>query len=145
MNFKLAKGDNPAHVVFLALSFMVLAFSFIMSTNGAVNSVGVPGLDLFLRVPCLLRLFTGFNCPACGLTRCFIYMSHFQPAKAYAMNHAGPILYALCVFEVPYRAVLLIRGRVPFQKFFGVVEATLFVSFVVIDLYFFFAQFARFF
>lgn len=113
-----------------------------MSTNGSTNSLPFPGFSVPLHLPCMFKFLTGFNCPACGLTRSFIYMSHFHPGSAFAMNHAGPLLYALCVFEVPYRAVLLLRrGKIPFHRIFAVFEAVLFASFLFVDLLFFLLQF----
>jgi hypothetical protein len=140
---KYLSGDAPAHLAYLILCFSALAVSMIMSTNGTLNSVHVLGFTLPVRVPCIFRFITGFKCPACGMTRCFIYMSHFNIRAAFAMNRAGVLLYFLCVFEVPYRLVLLLRGKVPFQKAFNVFQTVLFGSFIAADAFFFLWQFIR--
>jgi hypothetical protein len=139
----LFSGDGPAHLAYFLICLPTLVISAIMSTNGKVNWVNFPQFSVPLRAPCMFKFLTGFNCPACGMTRSFIYMSHFNIGAAFAMNHAGPLLYALCVFEVPYRLTLLLRGHVPLQKFFHVFEILLFASFVCVDLFFFLWQFIR--
>lgn len=138
---KARDGNMPVHVTYLTLSLLLIAASAILSTNGSTNSLPFPGFSVPLRLPCMFKFLTGFNCPACGLTRSFIYMSHLNPGSAFVMNHAGPLLYALCVFEVPYRAVLLLRGDIPFHRAFAAFEAVLFTAFLFVDLLFFLLQF----
>ena len=139
---KTERDDERAlHLVYLLMPAIVLAASFIMSTDGALNSVDLFGLKIPVRIPCIFKFFTGFNCPACGMTRCFIYMSHLNLERAFEMNHAGVLLYALCVFEVPYRAAMLIFGHIPLQQVLKIFELSLFIAFVVLDIFFFLWQF----
>jgi hypothetical protein len=140
---KLLGGDGAVHLTYLLLCLPALVMSSIMSTNGTLNSVHLFGLSVPIRMPCLFKYFTGFNCPVCGMTRSFIYMSHFNLMAAFSMNRAGPLFYALCIFEVPYRLILLVRGHVPLQRVFTVFEIALFWAFITVDLLFFLWQFIR--
>jgi hypothetical protein len=139
----LLSGDGAVHLAYLLLCLPALVMSFIMSTDGTLNSVHLFRFSVPISMPCLFKYFTGLNCPACGMTRSFIYMSHLNLRAAFSMNRAGPLLYALCIFEVPYRLILLVRGHVPLQKVFTVFETALFGAFLAVDLLFFLWQFIR--
>jgi hypothetical protein len=129
------------HLIFLILCAFPLVVSLFMSTNGVQNSVHLFGLTIPIEIPCLIKLFTGFNCPACGMTRSFIYLSHLNLPASFAMNHAGPLLYLLCLFELPYRLTLFLRGRVPLRRVLRVAEISLITVFSAVDLFFFLRQF----
>lgn len=133
-------GERPVNVVFLALSVLLLAASAALVTDGVTVRGALPGSPA-LDLPCFFRLLTGRRCPVCGMTRSFVMLSRFNYAGAFAMNPAGPLLYLLCVFEVPYRAALLIRGRLSHRRVFICAEAALLGAFFVTDILFFALQF----
>lgn len=60
--------------------------------------------------PCGFYEFTGFHCPACGLTTAFSYMAHFDPAGAWTVNAFGILLFSLTVLFVPFAALAAARG-----------------------------------
>ncbi len=60
--------------------------------------------------PCGFYEFTGFRCPACGLTTAFAYMAHFDPAGAWHANAFGILLFSLTVLFVPFAALAAARG-----------------------------------
>ena len=55
-------------------------------------------------VVCPFRLLTGLPCPACGLTRSFVYTLHGRLGDAFAAHAFGPALVVLA-------AVWLVLGR----------------------------------
>lgn len=137
-------GRTPIHLTYLLLCSAALFGSLLLSTDGVFNSLQFFSFSIPLNAPCLFKLATGFNCPVCGMTRCFIYMSHLRLGEALSENFAGVPLYLLCLFEVPYRAFLLLkRGGLPpvLHKLFSMFEITLFAIFVLLDIVFFFSQF----
>jgi hypothetical protein len=134
-------NEWPVHFSYLLLCLGALCASFVMSTNGSVNSLHLLDKSLPIFAPCFLRLLTGYRCPACGMTRAFIYMSHFNPSTAFSMNPGGVMFYMLCIFEVPYRAVLLLKGKIALARFFKTFELTLFIATGIVTAVFFLSQF----
>ena len=108
-----AADDRSLHLAFFLLCLIPVLLSGILSTDGRLTSVHLGSLPVTVTLPCLFRLATGgrYRCPVCGMTRSFVYMSHMNIPRAYAMNPAGVPLYFLCLFEIPYRLTLLITGR----------------------------------
>src|SRR5439155_3069638 len=64
-----------------AVITLVLALSFLLPPNG------IPGKM------CIYKALTGIECPACGLTRSFVAISHGRWAVAVRTNPAGPLVY----------------------------------------------------
>ena len=56
-------------------------------------------------IPCLFKLLTGIPCPACGLTRSFVFVSQFNFLGAITSNilflplAAGLAAYLLCAVQ----------------------------------------------
>ncbi len=61
--------------------------------------------SLFPKLPCTFHWLTGYPCPSCGMTRSFIYMSHFKFWAAMAMNPLGGLLFIFTVIFVIYAFV----------------------------------------
>lgn len=86
----------------------VVLLSLVLSVDGGrrvtfpLTNIPLPGLCTFKRV-------TGLDCPGCGLTRSFISLGHGDLARAWAYNPAGLLLYAVVVFQIPYRSWQLWR------------------------------------
>jgi hypothetical protein len=59
-----------------------------------------------LGAPCLLRMFTGIPCPACGLTTAAVELVHGHVAASAAANPAMLSVAAVTVVTVP---LLLLR------------------------------------
>ena len=47
---------------------------------------------------------TGIDCPGCGLTRSFIRLVRGDVLGAWSFNPAGTLVFAVVVFQVPYRS-----------------------------------------
>jgi hypothetical protein len=73
--------------------------------------VGVGGSQIVLPGTCVSRYVFGFPCPACGLTRSFVALAHGEPARAFAFNPAGVLLFALVALQLPWRAAQIWRIR----------------------------------
>jgi hypothetical protein len=67
----------------------------------------LPGVEKQIQIPltCMFRIVTGIPCPGCGLTRSFVAISHGDIRAAWEFNAMGPILYLLCILQIPYRPV----------------------------------------
>lgn len=136
-----ASSEAPLHVALLALALILIAAPFFFTTDGEFVRTVFPFLPQPPDSPCIMRLLTGYRCPACGMTRSFIYMSRLHIARAAAMNPAGPLLYGLCAFELPYRSALLIRGGLRHEKVLRIAELLLVMAFFITDITFFIIQF----
>ncbi|MCX7749905.1 MAG: DUF2752 domain-containing protein [Clostridia bacterium] len=89
---------------------MPVVLSFMLFTDGKVTGFRFHVLVHEIGIPCFFKAATGYNCPVCGMTRSFIYMSAFDLKSAWSMNKAGVLLYLFCVLQVPYRLFLL-KGK----------------------------------
>lgn len=97
------------HGVILAVSIGVLIASFILEVRddaiaAPLDSMPLPGLCTFKRM-------TGIDCPGCGLTRCFVSISHGELEQAFSYNAAGLLLYIAVVFQLPFRGWQILRLR----------------------------------
>jgi Protein of unknown function (DUF2752) len=60
--------------------------------------------SLVLPPTCMSREIFGTTCPACGLTRSFVYIAHGEWSDSLRVNRIGWIVMALTVLQIPYRA-----------------------------------------
>lgn len=98
------------HWVMLAICSTVLIASFALNFQ-AGETVYLPWGDLAVPPSCGMKLFWGVNCPGCGLTRSFILLAHGDLAGSLAYNPSGILLFAVVLFQVPYRLGQLWRVR----------------------------------
>ena len=101
------RNDSLLHIVLLSISSGVLVAAWILQANP--TTVTLPVLDQPLPELCLLRRLTGFSCPGCGLTRCFISLAHGDLAAAWSFNPAGIWLFGIVAAQVPLRGYQLWR------------------------------------
>lgn len=121
----LSAGAKSAFIINWILFVLALApilASFGMSTNGSLSSLSIGGVNLPFYSLCPFRIVTGFNCPFCGMTRSFIYISHLNFKAAWAMNPAGFAVYALFLFEAAVRGILILKNELLFSAFFKKAE-----------------------
>ena len=65
-----------------------------------------------LYLPCVFRLLTGYQCPGCGITHCFIHLLLGDPAGAFRANAFVFCMLPAAVLYGLYRAAVYIReGR----------------------------------
>lgn len=58
---------------------------------------------------CGFKIFTGHDCPGCGMTRCFVCMAHGNVIEAIHFHPWGVAAYILLLIQIPYRIYALIR------------------------------------
>jgi uncharacterized protein DUF2752 len=96
------------HLWVLAMALAAIAGSFILypGTEGGLR-FDVPGVAHPVQLPevCMSRRVLGISCPGCGLTRSFCATAQGDPATAWNINPMGPILFLICLLQVPYRIV----------------------------------------
>jgi Protein of unknown function (DUF2752) len=127
------RPDPLYHTVFLVICVGVLFLSWLLSVREE-RQVLVPILATPLPELCMFKRMTGMGCPGCGMTRSFISLAHGNLRMAWHYNPAGPLLFAMLAFQIPFRLVQLARirsgrtelrmGRWP-QLFFGVLGVLL--------------------
>ena len=91
------------HRLMLLLAVGVLAGSVILGPSGD-GRLKIPLLDFPLPSVCAFRRFTGLDCPSCGLTRCFVWMSRGDFSRAFDCHPVGVVVFFAVVSQLPYRA-----------------------------------------
>lgn len=101
-------GVRTGHAITLVLSIGVILLSVIITpSTGYLDLFGVTIPEL-----CSWKILFGVECLGCGMTRSFVFIGHGDPRAAWEMNHLGPVLYAIVLFQIPYRGWLLWRRPV---------------------------------
>ncbi len=68
--------------------------------------------SLFSLLFCPFRRLTAYPCPSCGMTRCFILMSHFHFKAGIKMNPLGGLIFIFTVVFTGYVVIaVLFRTR----------------------------------
>ncbi|MEZ6058575.1 MAG: DUF2752 domain-containing protein [Planctomycetaceae bacterium] len=62
------------------------------------------GPEWALPESCASKVFWGIECPGCGLTRGFIWLTRGQPWTAWSVNQMSWFLAVAVVAQFPYRA-----------------------------------------
>lgn len=96
----------PEHLCLLALAAAAVIGSCLLQTTpeGALR-LTVPFSTTEFRVAevCTSRRVFGVSCPGCGLTRSFAATARGDYRAAFRCNPMGPILFVICLAQVPYR------------------------------------------
>jgi len=92
----------------LILSAPTVILSFLLHTDGPTDVV-VPWVDVTIPPTCSMQSTLGIDCPGCGLTRSFISLAHGNLSASVAFNPAGVLLFAIALFQIPYRILQLLR------------------------------------
>jgi hypothetical protein len=120
------RPDTLYHVVLLTICSAVISLALVLSVR-AQTQVVLPVLGSPLPELCMMRRYTGVGCPGCGMTRCFISLAHGDWRGAMQYNFAGPLLFAMMAFQIPFRTVQLWRIRRGMPEFYlGVFPQVLF-------------------
>ncbi|MBM4326647.1 MAG: DUF2752 domain-containing protein [Deltaproteobacteria bacterium] len=94
------------HLYILALSAAAVFGSFLLNLSPTGTPyISAPWSDtpLHLSETCFSRRVLGISCPGCGLTRSFVAVAHGQIQSAFRYNLMGPVLYLVCLLQIPYR------------------------------------------
>jgi hypothetical protein len=103
-----AGNSTFCHGVLLVAAIVVLLLAFALDVHDE-DAVVLPLLGIPLPHTCSFERLTGFGCPGCGLTRCFISIAHGDLLRAWHFNPAGVAIFLLVVIQIPYRAAQLWR------------------------------------
>ena len=98
--------DEPArarHRLMLLLAVGVLAGSVVLGPS-ADGRLKLPLVHFSLPSICAMKRFTGLDCPTCGLTRCFVWMSRGDLSRAFDYSPVGVVVFFAVVAQLPYRA-----------------------------------------
>lgn len=106
-----ARSDVWPRWLILGMSLGVILLSMVLSLGSEPGQVLLPLIGRPLPPLCQLKLFTGLDCPGCGLTRSFIALAHGQWRDSFHFNPAGPLWFAFIAVQVPYQAWQLSRIR----------------------------------
>lgn len=102
------KADWFFHSFWLLLPAAVLLLSLLLEVRDSRHVV-VPVINRPLPELCTFRRLTGIDCAGCGLTRCFISISHGRLDAAWNYHPVGFVLYAMAAFQIPWRGLQLWR------------------------------------
>ena len=99
-------------ILALALTAIIGALALDISPEGKLLYTS-DYCDFRIQLPeiCMSRRIFGISCPGCGLTHSFVAMVHGDMASAIQANPMGPILFALCWLQIPYRILLYLGYR----------------------------------
>ncbi|NLL06946.1 MAG: DUF2752 domain-containing protein [Clostridiaceae bacterium] len=136
----LGRNDYILHISLLLLCLIPLLVSFMLTINGSYTTIRIGDSVHRFGFPCIFKLSTGYNCPVCGMTRSYIFMSKLDIMSAWRMNKAGVLLYIFCVFQIPYR-LLLIAGTKIDNKYIMVFETVFLIIIGIVVLFEFVRQF----
>ena len=106
MNEGSLRGRLRGNVGVLVLCSTVVLLSILMSADPQVARIfgwDVPPLCVFVNV-------LGTECLGCGMTRSFIFTAHGDLDAAWLLNRGGPPFWLLIASQIPYRALLVVRG-----------------------------------
>ncbi len=104
-----ARDNRTEHLWLLALSVAALIGSVWLQfgeNGGLTLAMPVVGTQVALPDACWSRRIFGIACPGCGLTRSFVALAHGGVQSAFYFNPLGPILFAVCFFQIPYRLAM---------------------------------------
>ncbi len=118
-----SSSDASYHWVYLILSIIVLILAFVLSVRPD-GRVIVPVLGVPLPEACAFKQVMGVGCPGCGLTRCFISLTHGDFASAWAFNPGGFLFFLVVVGQIPYRIGQIWRIRRQLQQWTPVTLST---------------------
>jgi hypothetical protein len=122
---RIPSDEALRHGSILLLCLAPLVISFLLRTDGIETSLHFQSHIREIRLPCIFKAVTGYRCPACGMTRSFIYTSALDIRSALEMNPAGLLLYFFCLIQIPYRILLLLNVTISKRKLFVIFEAVL--------------------
>ena len=98
------------HAMMLLGSLGVLVVAAVLQLSGT-EGVRLPGMPIPLPEICYAKQHLGITCPGCGLTRSTICMIRGDLVGAFQFNPMGPVIFAIIVFQIPFRAWAIQRLR----------------------------------
>lgn len=140
---KQPRDELIMNIIFFLMCFSAVFVSALITAGSGTqkSTLHLFGSSFRLNGICFFKEITGYNCPVCGMTRCFAFMSHGRFNEAVKIAPAGVPLYILCVFESIYRALRIIFGKFIYKKAIRIAETVLIIIAAASIVFFFIAQF----
>jgi len=95
---------SQCHAKKTPILFIVLSIALLLPL--AVGAEDLPSFTF-----CVFRRITGLDCPACGMTRAFLWAGRGQWSKAFAAHPAGPLVWLWSVWKFLLSGVRLSAGK----------------------------------
>lgn len=95
------------HVAILLAAFVVIVSAVALEVRD--ERVVLPIWHLPLPDSCWYKRLTGHACPGCGLTRSVICLFHGEFFRAWHFNPGGYLVFAILVYQFPYRILQFLR------------------------------------
>lgn len=104
------------HQTMLAVAIGVVLLSFMLQVRGdqRVELRWLPGVPM--PQTCFTQELFGLDCPGCGLTRSFIYLSRNDWQSSWSLHRLGWLMAIAVLLQFPYRIVALRRGELPLGR-----------------------------
>lgn len=105
------KLKNIVHGILVIFISCIVFLSFIMTVKQNEANIMIGNTTIFVPKCTFLETF-GIRCPACGLSRGYIYIAHGMFKEAWAMNRMSIVLYMYSVIQLIYSIFFLItKGK----------------------------------
>lgn len=104
-------NERQLDIILILLCLVPIVLSFFLSTDGNHCTLHILWFSIIDTNRCAFKSLTGFNCPVCGMTRCFTYMTHGALLSAWKISHAGVVLYLFCIYEIVYRFLCFLHAH----------------------------------
>ena len=97
----------------------------------------------FIPVTCLIKTVTGIYCPACGMTRAFNHIIHFEFIDAFFQNILSIPLFVFIVVSIIMLLIDIIKNKfdyIPkllnfFEKYYVFIIILIVTSFIYNNLF----------
>lgn len=136
MKATLETAGRPEHLwLFVLAAGAVIGSLAVQTTPDGALRLPMPFISEKPCLPevCMSSRVLGVSCPGCGLTRSFVAVAHGRWIHAFHCNPMGPILFVICVLQLPYRFMeyygigrsvewwMAVKGRLDLVTWFVVV------------------------
>lgn len=138
---KRRKDELFLQIFLLVMCAMPLLVSVFLKTNGKTTAFWFRKELYGIGMPCPFKVLTSFNCPSCGATRSFIYMSNLDIKSAWLMNRAAVLLYIFLVLQIPIRLMAVLGKEMPYQRAIGIFQTVCLIIIGLVYILGFVAQF----
>lgn len=127
-------------IVLFIICTMTIISSMILDTDGVKTKVPLIGDSYYVNSKCIFKGFTGYDCPVCGMTRAFIYITKLDIKNSLKMNFAALFVYILCLFQMGYRGIAIIL-KILYSKVAFIIQCILILVSIIAIVLRFISQF----
>ena len=106
------RKNHVAYIIIL-LIFLCLPFFIHLKQEGS-DRLAVGGFTI--PPTCMSHALFHTNCPGCGLTRSFVYLTHGQIMNSFKAHHLGPLIYLFFLLLLAYRVYCLANPGKPLPE-----------------------------